>query len=140
MAEAECWHASTVALEGKGALILGASGVGKSSLALQLMAFGAELVSDDRTKLTLRDGALIASAPASISGQIEARGIGILAAETREQVRVKLVIDLDQSETERLPPHRTMEIMGIRLPLILASSAPHFPAAVLLYLRGERSA
>ena len=34
-------HASAVALDGRGALILGASGSGKSGLALRLMALGA---------------------------------------------------------------------------------------------------
>lgn len=139
-AKAEIWHASTVALSGQGALIIGSSGAGKSSLALRLMALGAMLVSDDRTVLTLREGALIASAPAPISGQIEARGVGILAADMCKQAPVKLVIDLDQSETERLPPYRVKEIMGVHLPLILASSGLHFPAAILLYLRGERCA
>jgi len=43
-------HASCVAVDGKGLLITGASGSGKSALALQLMAFGAHLIADDRVK------------------------------------------------------------------------------------------
>lgn len=139
-ANTEIWHASAVALNGQSALILGASGSGKSSLALQLMALGAQLVADDRTCLTSFDGVLTASAPAAISGQIEARGVGILAAETCRQAPVKLVIDLDSAETERLPPHRTKDILGVALPLVLNTPGPHFPAAVLLYLRGGRCA
>ena len=44
-------HASCVALAGKGVLILGDSGAGKSDLALRLMDDGARLVADDRTEL-----------------------------------------------------------------------------------------
>ena len=44
-------HASAVALDGRGALLLGASGAGKSGLALRLMALGARLVADDRVLL-----------------------------------------------------------------------------------------
>ena len=40
-------HASCIAVHGRGVLILGPSGAGKSSLALQLMALGADLVADD---------------------------------------------------------------------------------------------
>ena len=48
---AQILNASCVAWQGRGALILGRSGAGKSALALQLMALGADLVSDDRTEL-----------------------------------------------------------------------------------------
>ena len=44
-------HASCVARDGRAVLIRGASGSGKSGLALQLMALGAGLVADDRTRL-----------------------------------------------------------------------------------------
>jgi len=40
-------HASCVDFDGKGVLILGASGSGKSSLALACMSLGARLVGDD---------------------------------------------------------------------------------------------
>ena len=79
-------HASAVALTpAAGVLILGPSGVGKSSLALRLMALGARLVADDGVALTVQAGALIARAPAPIAGLIEARGAGILHAEALAQ-------------------------------------------------------
>ena len=49
-------HGSCVAVEGRGVLIVGPSGAGKSSLALALMALGAELVADDRTEVRLENG------------------------------------------------------------------------------------
>jgi HPr kinase/phosphorylase len=49
-------HASAVSLDGNGVLICGASGTGKSTLALQLMALGAELIADDGIWIDPGDG------------------------------------------------------------------------------------
>lgn len=127
-------HASTVALAGRGVLVLGASGRGKSALALELMALGAGLVADDRTEITPRDGALIASCPPAISGRIEARFVGLLAAPAHPPVPLALAVDLDQSETERLPPRRETEIAGVMLPLLHNVEQGYFPAAIRQYL------
>jgi len=45
-------HATAVAFDQKAVVITGPSGAGKSSLALQMMAFGADLVADDQVILT----------------------------------------------------------------------------------------
>lgn len=55
-------HASCVALDGRGLLILGPSGSGKSALALELMALGADLVADDRTEIEGQGPDLVAAA------------------------------------------------------------------------------
>ena len=47
-------HASCVAIGGKGVLLLGDSGAGKSDLALRLIDEGARLVADDRAELYRR--------------------------------------------------------------------------------------
>jgi HPr kinase/phosphorylase len=133
-------HASCVALNGRGALILGPSGSGKSALSLHLMAMGCALVSDDQTILVPQDGVLTASAPAALSGRIEARGIGLLAAEPCAAACIILVIDLAQVETDRLPPERRITIQGCTVPLVHRVESAHFPAAILQYLRGGRSA
>ena len=128
-------HASTVAVDGRAALILGGSGRGKSALALHLMAFGARLVADDRTELQVRDGQLFAAAPSRTRGLIEARGVGILRADPAPPTPVHLAIDLEQTETERLPPVRHMSILGIDIALLHNCDSLHFPAAILQYLR-----
>jgi HPr kinase/phosphorylase len=135
-----CLHATTVAFQGCAVLILGRAGAGKSSLALQLMALGAQLVADDQTVVQRREEHLIASAPDTIRGQIEARGIGILAAPAAPPTPLRLIVDLDAEEDSRLPPAQTRSVLGISLPLIKKIAAPHFPAAILLYLQGERIA
>ena len=75
---AETVHASTVALDGRAVLISGPSGSGKSDLALRLLDRGFALVSDDQTVVKKQGDALLASAPPSIAGKMEVRGIGIL--------------------------------------------------------------
>ena len=133
-------HASCVALQDKGLLILGPSGSGKSALALQLMALGAVLVADDYTDLARGEGGVIARCPAALRGLIEARGIGILRADTVAQAPVALVVDLGRVETERLPPKRQFALLGLVFDLVLGQDGDHFPAAVLQALRAGRQA
>jgi len=137
-------HASCVAFEQRGVLILGASGRGKSGLALCLMGYGAGLVADDRTCLSLRDGGdgprVVADAPSVLRGLIEARGVGLLTAAPVGPVSIALVVDLDKAEESRLPPRRVINLLGQDLPLVHMVDSPAFPAAILQYLKGGRSA
>lgn len=138
--EGRVLHASCVAFQNSAVLIIGPSGYGKSALALQLMALGAVLVSDDRTSVRYRNGGLIASAPLSIKGLIEARGVGVLKTDTVEAAFVRLAVDLEQEEQERLPPMRSYNLLGQTVPLLHNVKAAHFAAAILQYLKGGRSA
>ena len=95
-------HASCVMVKGKGVLILGESGAGKSDLALRLMDDGARLVADDRTELTVEGGRLCARAPKSIAGLIEVRGLGIVAQPFAAKTIIALAVKLDATP-ERLP-------------------------------------
>jgi HPr kinase/phosphorylase len=131
-------HASTVAFGDAGVIILGASGSGKSSLALQLMSLGAVLVADDQTCLTATETGVMASAPARLRGLIEAHGLGILRAATVASVRLVLVVDLDQRETQRHPPRRRHGLHGHEIDLVLGQTGPHFPASLMCYVAGGR--
>lgn len=131
-------HATTVAVEGRGILITGPAGAGKSSLALALMALGARLVADDQTILTAEGAALVATCPPSLHGMIEARGIGILRADAVERAVVTVAVDMGQTETERLPEHRDVTYLGRMVPLVLGQRLPHFPSALLHYVRAGR--
>lgn len=131
-------HATCVAQNGRGLLILGASGRGKSGLALHLIALGAELVADDRVILTQTKDAILCAPPVAISGLIEARGVGMLNAPAAGQTPLQLVVDMDQAETERLPPFRTKAIGMHSFPLVHKSDSLHFPPALLLYLAHGR--
>jgi hypothetical protein len=89
--------------EDAGVLLLGASGSGKSDLALRLIERGAQLVSDDRTELFLEDGALWASPPPSIAGLLEVRGVGILKLPNAPRARVSIAVMLTANDVPRLP-------------------------------------
>ena len=134
-------HATCVAVEGRGLLITGPSGAGKSALAIRLLALGARLVADDQTALRVDGGHLTARCQTpAIHGLIEARGLGLLRAPTVDAAPVALVVDLSQTETERLPPFRTITILGCDLPLVLQVQSDHFAEALMLYLRHGRQA
>jgi serine kinase of HPr protein (carbohydrate metabolism regulator) len=128
-------HASCVAIDGRAVLLLGRSGSGKSDLALRLIDRGAALVSDDYTLLQRRDGRLRASPPATITGQIEVRGVGIVAMPHVGDVDVALIVDLE-GEVVRMPESATRRIAGVDVPIVaLAGFEPSAPVKVELLLR-----
>jgi serine kinase of HPr protein (carbohydrate metabolism regulator) len=124
----ETLHTSCVAKDGRAILISGRSGAGKSDLALRLIGRGATLVSDDYTLVRRVRGQLLATAPETIAGKLEVRGIGIVELEHARDVPVCLYVDLDK-EVERLPedPAPVM-IAGVKVPVVaingLEPSAP----------------
>jgi serine kinase of HPr protein (carbohydrate metabolism regulator) len=109
-------HATAVSIGGKAVLLTGASGAGKSDLALRLIDRGAVLVADDQVELTVRDACLLASPPTTIAGRIEVRGVGIMTMPFAEYMPVALIIDLD-SAPERLPEARLRVLCGVTVPL-----------------------
>jgi len=135
--DCENLHASCVAIAGRGVLILGASGTGKSALALQLIALGAQLVADDRTDVTLAGPEVIASVPPQIKGLIEARQVGLLRLSDHGPVPLRLVVNLDLIEHKRLPEHHEQLIQGVALPCFHKCDSAHFPAAIHLYMSGS---
>ena len=105
-------HATTVAIDGMAVMIEGASGSGKSDLALRLIDRGAILVSDDQTLVVRAGATLLARAPAAIAGRIEVRGIGLLAMPYVEDVPVALLVHLGGA-IERMPDRRARKIAGV---------------------------
>lgn len=133
-------HASCVALSGRALLIVGASGSGKSALALDLMALGAGLISDDRVALHRTASSVIATAAPEIDGLIEARGLGLLHAPVQSPAPLAWVLDLDRQEPQRLPPYREIRLLGHSVPLLFRPPLPHLAPSLAQLLKAGRAA
>lgn len=106
-----------VAIDGLGVLLRGGSGAGKSDLALRLIDGGALLVADDYTEVTAAAGVPTATAPATIRGMLEVRGLGILTFPAAPPTPLVVIIDLVEGDrVPRLPEAETEEIVGVALP------------------------
>ncbi|HEV7227475.1 serine kinase [Brevundimonas sp.] len=128
-------HGTGVALFGpsgwSGVLLLGSPGVGKSDLALRLLAEGARLVADDATLVWAKDGALRLACPETIAGRIEVRGLGIVGAPTRPIATLRLVVQCLDEAPERLPERETWRHAGLDVPQVrLNARAPSATAVV----------
>ncbi len=132
-------HASAVEVAGRGLLILGGPGAGKSGVALRMLALGARLVADDRVILVRRGDRLAARAPEAIAGLIEARGLGILRAETVAEAVVAAAVDLDQPAAARMPQRREITYLGVSTELIFGRDMPNLDVALVHLLRHGRA-
>ncbi|MDF2367386.1 HPr kinase/phosphorylase [Sneathiella sp.] len=111
-------HASSVEIEGRGVLLRGPSGSGKSDLALRLVDGGGTLISDDYTEIHLRDGGVYLKAPAEIAGKIEVRGLGLMPLPAVSDIPLALVFDLmPYNQIDRAPAADVAVFDGIEIPL-----------------------
>ena len=120
-------HASAVLVGDRGVLIRGPAGSGKSRLAFDLILAGragqipaATLIGDDRVRLTARDGRLIVQGVPELAGMIEIRGLGIRTVNFAPEGIAGLVVDLDATDAERLPPPEALKtlVSGLEIPRI----------------------
>ena len=138
--DAELIYGTCVSLGKKGAILTGASGSGKSDLALRFIfatppELDPALIADDQVYVEARNGQLFAYPPKTISGQIEIRGLGIAHIPFRKEAEVKVLIRLtSKEEVPRLPPSPlpTQELCGINVPILLLSP---FESSAALKLR-----
>lgn len=116
-------HATCVAIDGQGVLLMGKPGSGKSDLALRLIDRGAMLIADDSTLVEASEGRLLATCPSTIVGKIEVRGIGIVSAPSLMTAGIALCIALDEP-AERMPPDPppTITLNGVEIPKIALSA------------------
>jgi len=136
-------HASAIRVGEQAILIRGASGTGKSRLALDLILAGrsgviaeAILIGDDRVRLDARDGRLVVRAVPELEGMIEIRGLGIRRCAFASEADVALVVDLAASDAERMPPPERLKtlISGVELPRIPVAAGDNPLPLVLGFL------
>lgn len=106
-------HGTIVDIAGTGVLLRGASGSGKSDLALRLLDRGGTLVADDRYLLKPARRGAVGFAPDNLYGLLEVRGLGVLSVPAIKTTLVGLVVDLvDRQEVPRLPEKRIFDLAG----------------------------
>jgi len=139
-------HASAVLLGERGVLLRGASGVGKSLLALALIERGrreggfAALVADDRVWLEAQGGRLIARGAPATAGICERRGFGLVAAPQEREAVVRLVVDI--AERGQTPPRMAPDdnlygnFCGVRLPRLTLDMTPGLDGAASAVMSG----
>ena len=125
-------QAGCVAIGGRGLLIEGAPGLGKSSLALALIDRGAQFIGDDSVLLTPHDGRLLASPHPATRGLIEIRGLGLVPLPTCESAPIALLLRLSPDAPRYLETAPHTHLGGIPLPTITL-----YPDPATLPLRAE---
>jgi len=119
-------HGTAVVIGTTGLIVIGPSGSGKSSVAVQLMAgarrYGhlALLLSDDQVFVDSVNGRVVATAPQTIKGRIELYGSGIGYAETIDSTVLDFALQpVAADSANRIPEEnqRWSPLAGIDLPL-----------------------
>ncbi len=115
-------HGTLISVDGKGVLLKGESGSGKSDLALRFIKNEkAKLVADDRVDIDISDNRVIGKAPLILKGKLEVRNIGIIEdVETTNQVDVFLCVELVKNREclDRLPQDEFEIILNKKIPKI----------------------
>ncbi|NBK98162.1 MAG: HPr(Ser) kinase/phosphatase [Erysipelotrichia bacterium] len=78
LAPMDCFHGVLLSMNGKGVMIRGESGIGKSEVALELVRRGHQLVADDRVDCYQVHNSIVGRAPKLLEGMLEIRGVGII--------------------------------------------------------------
>jgi serine kinase of HPr protein (carbohydrate metabolism regulator) len=110
--------ATCVAIAGRGVLIEGPSGSGKSALALALIDRGAQLVGDDGVILAAHNGRLIATPHPRTRGLLEIRNLGLVQLEPCAQSRIALLITLDPAAPRYIEHAASVEREGVAIPQV----------------------
>jgi HPr kinase/phosphorylase len=138
-------HGVLMDVLGVGVLISGASGLGKSELALELISRGHGLVADDAVEVhRIGHSTIEGRCPALLQGMLEVRGLGLLDIKTifgetavRRKMRLKLIVQLIRRSThddeyERLPlEDLTENVLGLDIRKVVIPVAAGRNLAVL---------
>lgn len=132
---------------GVGVLLVGASSVGKSELALELISRGHALVADDAPEFRrLSPDTVEGSAPEILEDFLEVSGVGVLNiramygnAAIRHHKRLELIINLEpltsalRAQLDRLNGNlTTSDVLGVRIAAMTLPVAPGRNMAVMV--------
>lgn len=125
-------HGVLMSVYGKGVLITGHSGMGKSETALELIRHGHVLVADDRVDVSRVHNEIMGTAPELLRGFLEIRGIGIIdivqmfgASSILEKNKIDFVVNLEKFDQNAdyarvgIEDQQYMNILDVDIPQII---------------------
>ena len=126
-------HGVFLNIHGKGVIIKGDSGIGKSEIALELVKRGHLLVADDAVELYRIGQKIVGKAPAVLANLLEIRGIGVI--DVSKMFGISAILDRNDVDLviqlERWVPSReytrvgveendiSEDVLGIKIPKIV---------------------
>ena len=111
-------QATAVSYKNQAVLITGSAGIGKTTLALQLIEKGAVLIGDDCVTIFIKNNKLYCKSKEKLKGIIEVRGLGLVAGlKVSKPVPVLCVVKLHPKPTDRLPKSKTVSLLGKKIPV-----------------------
>jgi len=137
-------HATMIDVHGVGILLSGKSGIGKSECALELVARGHRLVSDDITLVKNGEVGLLGTSPKDYGYFMEVRGVGVIDIEKMfgiQAIRKEKLIDVqvelmywhENMDYERIGMgEKTTEMLGSKIPIVNIPVSPGKNVAVIV--------
>lgn len=130
LARQQSFHGTFIEVYGVGVLLRGASGIGKSEIALELIKRGHHLIADDSVIVYRREHHLYGRCPEHLKSLLEVRGLGLIDAQrlfgitsVLENAELRYIIDLetfeDVNKLSRLDDSLSYEeIIGLKVPKV----------------------
>ena len=147
LAERETKHGVFLEVLGIGVLLTGMVAVGKSELALELVARGHRLIADDTPEFArIAPDIVSGSCPPLLQDFIEVRGLGLLNVRSmfgdtaiKRSKYLRLIIHLARLDDESLAKmdrltgsYSTHNVLGLEIPLVTIPVAPGRNMAILM--------
>ena len=132
LAPIKTMHGVFLQIYGKGVLLTGESGMGKSEIALELIKKGHLLVADDRVDCAVIHKQIIGQAPEILKQMLEIRGVGIInvskmfgVASVLDKAMVDLNIHIEQWKPNKqydrlgIEEKKYTDILGVQIPKLV---------------------